>query len=184
MTRKSESMGVTRRLLSSSARAALGRPAAPSVANSWHRDHVQLLASSLHRLTGRSFLPPDGVTDAAARDLADNADLIVISHGIEEDPLFNYCTRAGLELWEVSWEQLVSLPSKRSAEQVERSERAELLARVQRDGYIADYSGVRVSSTGRRFRIHGATVWEVYCPDGVRRGQACTFARSTVERLD
>lgn len=49
-------------------------------------------------------------------------------------------------------------------------------AAVAAQGYIDDYKGVRVSSTGKRFMIKQCIVWEVIDADGVRRGQAATFA--------
>ena len=46
---------------------------------------------------------------------------------------------------------------------------------VKAQGYIDDYQGVRISSTGKRFMIRNCVVWEVYDAAGVRRGQAATF---------
>ena len=71
----------------------------------------------------------------------------------------------------------VGLPSRYSAEPVNREARAELLARVARDGYIDDYAGVRISATGQRFRIEAATVWHLVAADGSVHGQAATFDR-------
>ena len=68
------------------------------------------------------------------------------------------------------------MPSRLSAEPDLRSERAALMARVTRDGFIDDYSGVRVSATGRRFRIQKATVWNLDDDAGTRHGQAAAFS--------
>ena len=46
---------------------------------------------------------------------------------------------------------------------------------VAQNGYIDDYQGVRISSTGKRFMIRQCIVWEVFDAGGVRRGQAATF---------
>ena len=46
-----------------------------------------------------------------------------------------------------------------------REERARLLETVARRGFIDDYSGVRISKTGRRFRIIRATVWNLLAED-------------------
>lgn len=43
-------------------------------------------------------------------------------------------------------------------------------------GYVTDYSGIRISSSGRRFSIKGATLWNVLDDDGVLHGQAATFS--------
>jgi hypothetical protein len=107
-----------------------GRPLAPSAANTYLLEHVRLLNGSLLRLTGRSFLPPDACAEDARR-LAANPELVVVSHGVDSpEPIFNYATRAGLELWEIDWDAFVRLPSSRSAEQVERTERQKLLDEV------------------------------------------------------
>jgi len=55
-------------------------------------------------------------------------------------------------------------------------ERQALLDRVRRHGFIDDYAGIRISAEGRRFRISGATVFELHDKSGIRRGQAAVFA--------
>ena len=50
---------------------------------------------------------------------------------------------------------------------------------AERDGYIADYSGVRISRTGRRFRIAEAIVWNLLTPDQKPCGQAAMFSSWT-----
>ncbi|MDB5385463.1 MAG: hypothetical protein JWM11_1109, partial [Planctomycetaceae bacterium] len=55
-------------------------------------------------------------------------------------------------------------------------ERARLLERTTRDGFVDDYQGIRVSTTGRRFRIDQALVWNLVDAQGNRVGQAATFS--------
>jgi hypothetical protein len=57
-----------------------------------------------------------------------------------------------------------------------RDERAEFLRRVRENGFIDDYSGIRISRTGRRFRIRQAIVWNVLDDAGAYAGQAATFS--------
>ena len=59
-----------------------------------------------------------------------------------------------------------------TAEPMHRDERAQLLGRTSRDGYADNYSGIRISATGRRFRIHQAIVWNLVDSEGRRVGQA------------
>ena len=54
-------------------------------------------------------------------------------------------------------------------------ERQRLLERVSRHGYVDDYSGVRITRSGRRFRIHKATVWNLFDSEGRHCGQAACF---------
>jgi hypothetical protein len=68
------------------------------------------------------------------------------------------------------------MPSRLTAEAPERDERARLLERTARDGYVDDYRGVRISTTGRRFVIERAIVWNLEDADGKPVGQAATFA--------
>jgi hypothetical protein len=69
------------------------------------------------------------------------------------------------------------MPSRLSAEPLAREERARLLARVAARGYVDDYTGVRISSTGRRFRVRDATVWNLTDEQGYYRGQAACLRR-------
>jgi hypothetical protein len=70
---------------------------------------------------------------------------------------------------------LIQMPSGLTAEAPDRIERARLLAEVAARGYIDDYSGVRISRTGRRFWIEQATVWNLTDNQGQHCGQAATF---------
>jgi hypothetical protein len=140
--------------------------------------HSAVLAASHRRFTGRDLLP--GVTDPLdlARGLYE-APFVVVSHGTEADPVLNYGNAAALALWEMSWDDLTRTPSRLTAEAPERDERARLLAAVTAHGFIDDYSGIRISRTGRRFRIAQATVWNLVTAEGTPCGQAATFSRWT-----
>jgi hypothetical protein len=140
---------------------------------------LALICESFLRLTGRPLI---GETGAGVAEALWRAPFVVLAHGTEPDPLFFYGNRLGLELFEMTPQQLLQTPSRLSAEMEERAARERLLDQVTRRGFIDDYAGVRVSSTGRRFRIEQATVWNLIDEAGVRHGQAATFARWT--RLD
>jgi hypothetical protein len=89
----------------------------------------------------------------------------------------NYGNAAALALWEMPWEELTRTPSRLTAEAPNRDERARLLEAVTTRGFIDDYSGVRISKNGRRFRIFRATVWNLLTVDGKPCGQAAMFNR-------
>ncbi|MFC3769087.1 MEKHLA domain-containing protein [Paenibacillus sp. GCM10012303] len=59
--------------------------------------------------------------------------------------------------------------------EMERGERAKFLKAVGENGYVDNYTGVRISSTGRRFYIMQATVWNLTDDDGTLRGQTAAF---------
>ncbi len=140
--------------------------------------HTACLARSLKHWTGRELLP--GANDP--RELAQKvfeAPFVLVSHGTQADPVLNYGNRAALALWEMSWGELTRTPSRLTAEATAREERARLLAEVTRNGFISDYSGVRITKTGRRFRIARATVWNLLDEQGALCGQAAMFGEWT-----
>ena len=104
------------------------------------------------------------------------APFVVVSHDNADDPVFNYGNRQALELWEMTWPELTATPSRLTAEPVHQSERARMLARVAAHGFLADYRGVRIARTGRRFLVTQATVWNVRDDHGATRGQAAAFS--------
>jgi hypothetical protein len=151
-----------------------------SINSIWKTDFViaqtACLARNLKQWTGRELLP--GVSNPM--ELAQKvfaASFVVVSHGTEADPVLNYGNRAALALWEMSWAELTRTPSRLTAEAPNREERAQLLAAVAQRGFIDDYSGVRISKSGRRFHIARATVWNLLTEDGRPCGQAAMFDR-------
>lgn len=112
-----------------------------------------------------------------------HADRVVVAHGTEADPVFFYGNRAALALFEMSFSEFASLPSRFSAEPLARAARERLLERVTRNGYVDDYSGVRISKSGARFTIENATVWNLVDEAGIYRGQAAAFAVPRIIRI-
>lgn len=137
-------------------------------------EQVQLMLDSFARLLGRELIARDGSPVEQAERLF-RSPFVVVSHGTEADPILNYGNAAALALWEFSPEELRRTPSRLTAEPVHRDERARLLERTRRDGFVDDYSGVRVSKSGKRFRIERAIVWNLADAAGVPCGQAATF---------
>lgn len=147
----------------------------PSESNGHLQEHARLLRSSLRSLTGMDLTDPT-LDDAAAAHALFHAPFAVVSHDTAEDPVFNYANLTALGLFEMTWAEFTALPSRFSAEAPNREERARLLAEVTMSGCIRNYAGVRISRTGRRFRISEATVWNLTDPSGARAGQAAMFA--------
>jgi len=98
-----------------------------------------------------------------------------MSHGTETDPIFNYANQCALDLFEITWENFIKLPSKYSAEANLQSERERILQQVAEKGYADDYSGVRISNKGRRFQINNATVWNMI-------DQGCCYGQAALIR--
>lgn len=133
---------------------------------------LALIAESHLRLTGRALIH----ADAAPADALWRAPAVIVAHDTAPDPVFFFGNRRALALFETTVEDFTAMPSRLSAEAELREERARLMARVTRDGFIDDYSGIRISARGRRFRIHRATVWNLMDAAGHRHGQAAAFS--------
>lgn len=140
--------------------------------------HVQRLLNSFKKWTGRELVVRDGSQEVQAKCL-NEAPFIVVSHGTQADPILNYGNLAALKLWEVDFERLTQMPSRETAEPMHRDERANFMSRVKRDGFLSGYRGIRISSTGKRFLIEDALIWNVLDESGALCGQAATFDKIT-----
>lgn len=152
----------------------MGRRDEPSPANAYLAHHCDRLCHSFHRLLGEPLIDPHLSGEAAAKALYE-APFVVVSHGTEADPIFNYANRAAQRLFALAWEEFIALPSRLSAELPNREERARLLAEVTQQGYIRNYAGVRIAKSGQRFTIQNAIVWNVTDDAGIPHGQAAMF---------
>jgi hypothetical protein len=137
--------------------------------------HVECLARSLKQFAGRELI--SGLTGTELARAVAAAPFVVVSHGTQTDPILNYGNRAALKLWEMDWDEFTRTPSRLTAEAPERTERERLLSTVSQRGFIDDYSGIRISKSGRRFRIFQATVWNLVNERGEACGQAAMFDR-------
>ena len=150
------------------------------MSDAWLSDEVVQrcgwLAAGFRRWTGRELmadLPRDPL--ALARALYD-APFVVVSHGTQADPIFWFANRTAQRLWEVDWATFIRMPSRQSVEAGEHDDRERLLARAKAHGYVDDYQGVRISASGRRFRIQNVVLWNLRNEHDQPAGQAATFA--------
>ena len=143
--------------------------------NGWI-EQSQIILNSYEKLLGKPLVDRNSSISKQAAQLF-HAPFVVVCHGTQSDPLLSYANQLALELWEISIPVLLQTPSRMTAEPVHRDERAELLARTTRDGYVDDYRGIRLSTDGKRFLIERATVWNLVGCDGTPAGQAATFGK-------
>jgi len=136
-----------------------------------------LLSSSYRRLL--SAEPPFLVPGAphTADWLYAESPVCVLAHNTAPDPHFIYANRRAQELFEYDWAEIVTLPSRLSAEEPARGERQRLLNQVATAGFATGYSGVRIAKSSRRFRIDDGVLWQLTGRDGTLHGVAATFGR-------
>ncbi|UAJ71891.1 MEKHLA domain-containing protein [Synechocystis sp. PCC 7339] len=147
----------------------------PDASNQFYLDHINLLRQSYERLIGKTFGPSD-LTEMALAQAIYEAPYVVVSHGTEPDPIFNYANLAAQKLFEFPWVEFCQLPSRQSAEVPNQMERQKLLDAVSRQGFMENYQGIRIAKGGRRFWIKNVTVWNLHNADGVYRGQGAIYS--------
>lgn len=135
-----------------------------------------LIDDSYRRWTGETLAAaaPPGADPVAW--LHQDAPFALLAHNDRADPLFFYANGAAQRLFGYSWEQMVGLPSRLSAPEAQRAQRSQFFEQVERDGIGRDYSGIRVTRTGRRFLIENTRVWKLVDADGRRVGLAAMIA--------
>jgi len=148
----------------------------PSPANDYLANHVDKLLCSYRNLLAENLIDPSLSQESAAQFLY-MAPFVVVSHGTESDPVFNYANLTAQQLFQIPWDEFVTLPSRFSADFPNQAERVRLLSDVSNQGFIRNYSGIRITKSGQRFTIQNAIIWTVMDPTGIPCGQAATFHR-------
>lgn len=90
----------------------------------------------------------------------------------DHDPVFTFVNDAACRLFSYDEKQFIGLQSKLSAEVENREERSKMLKEAGENGYISNYSGIRINSKGERFKIRDALVWTLKDDSGMEIGQA------------
>lgn len=164
----------------------------PNDSNSYLAAHIQLICQSFQRVVGQPFPTPPSIeswanpafvaseaSNAAFAKALYHAPFVVVSHNTAADPIFNYGNQVALDLFELTWAEFTALPSRKSAEPPNREERSHLLHAVTTQGYAQGYQGIRISKTGKRFRIEDVTVWNLLDATGTYHGQAAIYSKWT-----
>ncbi|MGL6139350.1 MAG: MEKHLA domain-containing protein, partial [Planktothrix sp.] len=122
----------------------------------WKQDgiiiHTQRLLRSYQHWIGETLLNLNDTPEEVAESLF-YAPFVLVSHGIESDPIFNYGNQKALKMWELSWDEFIQMPSRKTAELPVQEERDRLLAETAAKGFVKNYQGVRISRHGKRFLI-------------------------------
>jgi len=136
--------------------------------------HVTLLVESYEKICLKTF-PIARSEKGLSYDLYHNPDYVLVSHGIESDPVFNYANLSAQALWKMDWNEFTRLPSRKSAKADKVEQREELLKAAIAKGYIDDYEGIRIDKTGKEFLIINVVLWNLIDKNGIRHGQAAIF---------
>ncbi|MDJ1173170.1 MEKHLA domain-containing protein [Roseofilum capinflatum] len=138
-------------------------------------DQTQLILNSYQHWFGFPLLNMEQAPIELAQQLFE-APFVIFSHSNQADPIYNYGNRQGLRLWELSWEDLRQTPSRTTTEPMGQEDRNQVLTDTSTKGYAKGYSGVRISSTGKRILIKDVMLWNLLDQHQQYQGQAAMFS--------
>ena len=145
----------------------------PHLNTAFYQQHALDLCYSYQQLLKKTLIQPDN--NGSLIQQLFNAPFALLSHGLEDDPIFNFGNQTALALYEYNWDDFIQLPSRLSAKPMDQNERQRLLDAVSQHGYIDNYAGIRIAASGREFLIENAVVWNVIDKDGHYCGQAAVI---------
>ena len=145
----------------------------PHLNTAFYQQHAINLCYSYQLLLNKPLIQKSH-KDALIKQLF-NAPFALLSHGLEDDPIFNFGNQTALSLFEYNWDAFTQLPSRLSAKPIDQVERQRLLDAVSQHGYIDNYAGIRIAASGREFLIENAVVWNVIDKNGSYCGQAAVI---------
>ena len=148
----------------------------------WLRPDAQALINSLLISYQRAFAQPLLVCDqsdpfhrTAAQELFASP-IAVLAHDHSPDPLLTYVNNKALRIWGHRWQTMVGMPSRLTAEESARGERASALQQAHQNAGFKGYCGIRINQAGRRFMIHNARIWPLWNANNEVCGQAAAFS--------
>ena len=69
-----------------------------------------LILRSYRKMLGKDLIEFDEAKSIAEQLY--NVPMVVLSHGTQDDPIFNFGSALALERFELTWEELIKLPSR------------------------------------------------------------------------
>ena len=93
-----------------------------------------------------SSVPPPLKNITTAQELDRNERFGILSHGLQEDPIYNYGNRASLELFEQTIENLCQTPSRYSTVPSLMDDRDKLIKQIEDVGHGTISDAVRTSA--------------------------------------
>ncbi len=100
----------------------------------------------------------------------------VLAHDISNDPLFIYANSAALNLWKLSWSEMIGMPSRLSAPADQVEDRLLHIKKAFTEDFLQLNGTVRVDRLGRKFFIKNVRIWTIFNNQGSVSGQAATFS--------
>lgn len=143
--------------------------------------HVQLILDNYRHWFGEELIDRERLGRKAIAHNLFQAPCVVLAHNNAADPIFTYGNQTALDLWERTWDELLQMPSRQSAESLAQAQtvRNQILNDSRDFGYKAGFDGIRVTKSGRRVCIEDVKLWDLLDTTGQYQGQAAVFSKWT-----
>ena len=136
-------------------------------------DHALLLNESHRRWTGEYLVAERDPGEVLAA--LNEADMVIVSYGLEREPVFNYGNVKALSMLGYQLENFIQLAHKITIPEQETLISLELSQKVEQQGYIENYSGHRLAKNGRLWRVESGVCWQLSDNLGRVHGHAACF---------
>ena len=131
--------------------------------------------ASYRRVTGLDLIRQENLEPDRLGKSVYHGNFALLTHRGGPDAILNYGNAYALELWETTWAEFITMPSKLTAPDEGREAREALMETVSRNGFATGYDGIRISRKGRRFLIKDVTVWQLLDDAGRNFGVGAYF---------
>jgi PAS domain-containing protein len=139
-----------------------------------------VILDSFRRLLGRELIGRTGDAGEDARRLFE-LPLGVLAHDTATTPLLDWANRAAAAAFDATPEELLGRPSAATAPADASADRERLFETLRRHGFVTGYTGMRITTTGRRFLIEDVTVLELRDGRGNPAGHAAIIGKTRPE---
>lgn len=157
--------------------------------------HVKYLDASLTKLTGKGIYERMNIDRTSVGStneeiynaICENERYVLISHGTQESPIYNFGNVACLNAFARGWHDHCKMPSRECVISKSQDEalRIELMQNVTDFGFVdGDYRGYRVRGDGKFIRLYECCVWNCYDENDIYIGQAALFDRDISPVVD
>jgi hypothetical protein len=136
--------------------------------------HCKLIEKNYKFWTGKELFEAK-LTESELSEKMYHAPFVVLSHGTQADPIYNYVNLKAQELWEFTWDEMIKLPSRRSAGTNETAERLELIREGQEKGITFTEKALRESRSGKKFYIKNVVLFNLLGEGGEYAGQCAIY---------
>jgi PAS domain-containing protein len=144
------------------------------------QDHALLLNQTYQHWFGDYLVneqDPGNVLAALNED-----ERVIFSLGLEPEPVFNYGNVKALGLFGYELAEFIQLPGRATMAPDQATIDQMLQDEIGKQGYVADYTGVRLDKRGRSWQIEAGKIWQLVDNLGRLHGFAGCFTDWSVHK--